>query len=506
MTAWVATPAELEIRLYQALIELRADERGRRTSVVRQEVALLVPGPRPRLAFARRWRRPAATRGPSRRHMMPALAMTVALFVLVAARLVTPSLTNVVQTLVPQVATVAFVGSQAQPAAEDRAMRTMVLNGFREPLYFNSQETAAQVISTILAEQKSGVSTIDLLDLTDSDMASLQAAGALQDLTPLVDRLEASRAFPKALLDAGRLGTDEQYYIPWLQATYIMVIDKRALRYLPKGYDVNNLSYDQLIAWGQAIKDATGRAMIGLPAEPGTRGGLIHRFLQGYLYPSYTGRTLTSFRSPEAVQMWQALRRLWAVTNPSSISYKYMQDPLLSGDVWIAWDHQARLEAALRHPDRFQAIPAPSGPRGRGYMKTVVGLAIPKGASNQAGAANLIDWLTRSGQQAEASASLSFFPAIHTSGLAAAQSAELSVDDRYRVRGTATRPPVGLGADTDEFTQVYQDAFTRIVLRSEDIRTVLDDDAGRLQRLLDAEGAHCWLPDPSSGQAACQIT
>jgi multiple sugar transport system substrate-binding protein len=387
-------------------------------------------------------------------------------------------------------------------------MKTVVLNGFREPVYFNSQDTAAQVISTILAEQKSGVSTIDLLDLTDSDMASLQAAGALQDLTPLVDRLEASRTFPKALLDAGRLGTDEQYYIPWLQATYIMVVNTKALQYLPRGYDVRNLTYDQLIAWGQAIKNATGKAMIGLPAEPGTRGGLIHRFLQGYLYPSYTGKTLTSFKSPEAVQMWQALRRLWAVTNPSSISYKYMQDPLLSEDVWIAWDHQARLEAALQHPDRFRAIPAPSGPMGRGYMKTVVGLAIPKGASNQAGAEHLIDWLTRSGQQAEASASLSFFPAINTSGLAAAQSAELSVDDRYRAgpRGIATRPPVGLGAETDDFTQVYQDAFTRIVLQREDIQTVLDADAGRLQRLLDAEGAHCWLPDPPSGQAACQIT
>lgn len=520
MTAWVTTPGELEIRLYQALVELRADERARRASLTRQEVARPGPSPRPKLAFVRRWRRaepaprglprragPAGTRRSSRRHVMPALAVTAALSVLVAARMVTPSQTNVIRTLVPQVATVAFFGSQAQPAAEYRAMKTEVLNGFGEPIYFNSQDTAAQDISTILAEQETGVSTIDLIDLTDSDMASLQAAGALQDLTPLLHKLEAHRTFQEAPLQAGRFGTDEQYFIPWLQAMYIMVVNRKALLYLPWGYDVDNLTYDQLIAWGQAIENATGMRMIGLPAAPGTRGGLIQRFLQGYLYPSYTGNTLTSFESPKSVEMWQALRRLWAVTNPSSISYKYMQDPLLSGDVWIAWDHQARLEAALRHPDQFEAIPAPSGPMGRGYMKTVVGLAIPKGASNQDGAAELIDWLTRSGQQAEASASLSFFPAIHTSGLATPQSAELRVDDRYRAspRGIPTRPPVGLGAETDDFTLVYQDAFSRIVVHNEDIQTVLADDAGKLQRLLDAAEARCWPPDPPSGRAACQV-
>jgi multiple sugar transport system substrate-binding protein len=521
MTVWVATPAELEIRLYQALVELRTDERAGRAGGTRSEVADR-PGPSPRrkLAFVRRWRLaepaprglprrtgPAQARRRSRRHLLPALAMAAALSVLLAARMVTTPLMNVSRTLVPQVATVAFFGSQAQPAAEARAMTTEVLNGFGEPIDFNSQDTAAQDISAILNEQqKTGVSTIDVIDLTDSDMAALQANGSLQDLTALLHRLEATRTFPGALLEAGRFGTDKQYFIPWLQATYIMVVNKKALQYLPKGYDVNHLTYDQLIAWGQAIEKATGYRRIGLPAERGIQGGLIQRLLQGYLYPSFTGASLTSFASPKAVQVWQTLKRLWAVTNPSSENYTSMQGPLLSGDVWIAWDHQARLEAALRHPDEFQAIPAPSGPMGRGYMTAVVGLAIPHGALNQAGAEALINWLTRPVQQAEASASLSFFPVIHTSGLAAPQSAELSVDDIYRgsARGIPTRPPVGLGAETDEFTMVYQDTFNRIVLHDEDIRAVLDDETPRLQQIVDRAHAPCWPPDsPSSGP--CQI-
>ena len=40
----------------------------------------------------------------------------------------------------------------------------------------------------------------------------------------------------------GRLGTNKQLYIPWMQATYIMVANKQALQYLPKGANINALT------------------------------------------------------------------------------------------------------------------------------------------------------------------------------------------------------------------------------------------------------------------------
>ncbi len=73
-----------------------------------------------------------------------------------------------------------------------------------------------------------------------------------------------------------------------------------------------------------------------------------------------------------------------------------MQEPLLSGDVWIAFDHIARVLDALRQkPDEFVAFPAPSGPKGRGYMPVLAGLAVAKGAPDPNGAAALIEYLTR---------------------------------------------------------------------------------------------------------------
>jgi multiple sugar transport system substrate-binding protein len=288
----------------------------------------------------------------------------------------------------------------------------------------------------------------------------------------------------------------------------MMVVNRKALQYLPRTADVNHLTYDQLIAWGQSIETATGRARIGLPALlGGPRGGLIYRFLQGYAYPSFTATTLTGFRSPGAVKMWQTLRRLWAVTSPESTTYNEMQDPLETGEVWIAWDHQARLRGALNDPTDFVALPAPSGPEGLGYMTVLVGLAIPQRAKNQAGAERLIDWLTRPNQQAAASASLGFFPVVQGAGVAGSQAAETRVDGLYRanLRGIQTGPPTGLGSQTDAFTEIYQDTFSRIVLDNQDIGTVLNDETPLLQRVVDDAGAACWPPDrPSSGP--CQIS
>ena len=68
-----------------------------------------------------------------------------------------------------------------------------------------------------------------------------------------------------------------------------------------------------------------------------------------------------------------------------------MQEPLLSGDVWVAFDHIARLgEAFNQKPDDFVAFPAPAGPKGRAFMPVLAGMAVPKGAPDVAQAKELV--------------------------------------------------------------------------------------------------------------------
>src|ERR1700751_2320609 len=90
-----------------------------------------------------------------------------------------------------------------------------------------------------------------------------------------------------------------------------------------------------------------------------------------------------------------------------------MQQPLLSSDVWIGWDHIARVLDALRQkPDEFVAFPAPAGPRARGYMAVLGGLAGLKGAPDVSGAMELIDYLTQPRTQIMTARSVGFSPVV----------------------------------------------------------------------------------------------
>src|SRR6266446_795886 len=100
-------------------------------------------------------------------------------------------------------------------------------------------------------------------------------------------------------------------------------------------------------------------------------------------------------------------------TRSATTSYNFMQQPLLSGDVWIGFDHVARVLDALRQkPDEFVAFPAPAGPKGRGYMPVLAGLAVLKSAADMSGAMALIDYLTQPQTQIVTARSVGFFPVV----------------------------------------------------------------------------------------------
>ena len=139
----------------------------------------------------------------------------------------------------------------------------------------------------------------------------------------------------------------------------------------------------------------------------------MHRFFEGFLYPSYTGGVVVPFRSEAAEAMWTQFASLWKSVNLNSTGYAFMQQPLLAGDVWIGWDHVARILGALRQkPDEFVAFAVPSGPKGRGYVPVLAGLAVPKGAPDKSGATALIDYLTKPETQIVTARSTGFFPVV----------------------------------------------------------------------------------------------
>jgi multiple sugar transport system substrate-binding protein len=392
-----------------------------------------------------------------------------------------------------------FLSTQFTPVEEAQRMKQVVLKNFSSPVEYLPQATGP-FTDRVIAEFRAGKVNTTLLGGLHGDYPALQVAGALEPVDDVLASLKG-RKFPKDYLKLGKLGTDKQMYIPWMQATYLMVANKQALQYLPVGTDLNKLTYDQLADWGENITKATGQKKIGIPAGPTS---LIHRFLQGYLYPSFTGSTVTRFRGGTAIKMWQSFKDIWKNVNPQATAYNFMQEQLLSGEVWVAWDHIARLKDALNQkPNDFVAFPSPVGPNGRGFMPVLAGVAIPKGSENKAQAAALIEYLTRPEVQVETLIQNGFFPVVDVKlptnlpvGL------KLAADAIKRQAtspvSTTTLLPVGLGAKGGEFNKVYIDTFTRIVLRGEDIKTALDTESANLRKIINDTKASCWAPDPVS--------
>jgi multiple sugar transport system substrate-binding protein len=395
---------------------------------------------------------------------------------------------------------VLLLSTQLRPVEEATKMRQSILKG-AGPVTFVVEEPP-QFTVRMRAETETGKRTASLVGALHGELGPLVPMGALEPIDEVAAKL-AGRGIPASLVQLGKLGTPNQQYIPWMQATYVMAAHKSALAHLPAGADVNALTYDQLAAWAKAVADKTGKRPLGFPAGP---KGLMHRFFQGYFYPSFTGGVVSTFKSADAEAGWAKLKGLWQHVSPNSTSYDFMQEPLLAGEVLIAFDHIARLKDALAtRPNDFVAFPAPAGPKGRGYMPVVAGLSIPKGAPNRAGAVAVIEHLTKPETQLTTAAEVGFFPVVKVELpatlspgvklLAGAVAATSGARD-----AVPSLLPIGLGAKGGEFNKVYLDAFQRIVLRGEPIKDVLAAEARVLDGLMKETKAPCWAPDkPSAG-------
>jgi len=398
-----------------------------------------------------------------------------------------------------------FLSTQLRPVEEAQKMRNVILKGFsREVDYITEQPQQFPV--RIKAEKEGGTHTIDVVGALHGELQPLVPLDALVPLDELAGEL-TRRGVPDSLLTLGKFGTTHQLYIPWMQASYIMVANKKALPYLPDGADINALSYDQLAAWASTIQQKTGKRLLGFPAGP---QGLMYRFFEGFLYPSYTGGLVVPFRSQAAEAMWTQFTSLWKSVNPNSTSYTFMQQPLLSGDVWIGFDHVARVLDALRQkPDEFVAFPVPAGPKGRGYVPVLAGLGVMKGAPDMSGAMALIDYLTQPQTQIITARSVGFFPVVKAElppdlepGLKLATTAIEEMQSEKDALPALL--PIGLGRRGAEFDEVFMDTLQLVVLRGENPRGVLHREADTLNRLMTETGAVCWQPDPPS-TGACQV-
>lgn len=401
---------------------------------------------------------------------------------------------------------VVWLSTQLAPAEESATVRNVLLEGLDRSVTFLPADESS-FLSRIRAQQQTGSGSIDAVGALHGTMGTLQSQDALVDLR---DRFEeiSDRGFTQNYLDLASFDGDGLYYVPWMQATYLMVAHRDALAHVPDGVQVSSLTYDQLTGWSERLLDETSQRLLGFPAGG---NGLFHRFLQGYLYPSFTGALNTAFASAEAEEGWRWLQQTWEYAHPESTLYGFMQEPLRLGEVQLAWDHTARLKEALQsNPDQYEAFPAPTGPKGLGFMPVVAGLGIPKSASNPDAAWELIKHMTTQETMAQTLQETGFLPPLEQD-----LDVELDAGLRKMVDAVAAQTssdeavlsllPTGLGTHEGIYTKAFYDTFRRIVLEGGDIAEALELEGPEVQAVLERAEASCWRPDPTSS-GICQVS
>ncbi|QIK73634.1 carbohydrate ABC transporter substrate-binding protein [Propioniciclava coleopterorum] len=393
---------------------------------------------------------------------------------------------------------VTFFSTQFAPVEEKQRFEKILTEYVKDvKVGFNALPSAAD-FNTQLKSQ------------VDAKKVSIGVAAAIHgDLAPLGDYLDnvddlvadaKAAGITDDLLTLGKMGTAQQKYIPWMQASYVVCVNKKALEWLPSGADVNALTYDQFLQWAVDANKANGKPVFGFPAGP---KGLYHRFFQGYLLPSFTGGVVSRWTSDDAVKGWTWMQEFWKNCNPASTNYEFMQEPLARGEVLVAWDHVARLVAAPKDkPEDWIMVPAPIGDKGLGYMLIVAGMAVPKGG-DKAQAAKVIKALSAPAAQVELLRQNAFFPVVK---------ADLPTDlpgpiklaaEAIEKQATSPKallalPPVGLGAKDGEFGQVFKDVFRETCLQGADPKATITKYATNLETILAGAKVPCWAPDPAA--------
>ncbi|NOX45170.1 MAG: ABC transporter substrate-binding protein [Caldiserica bacterium] len=369
---------------------------------------------------------------------------------------------------------ITWMSTQFVPIAEAQFVRNELLKPFAAETGIDVKFIGAEYaefVSRVEAEYEAGKGEIAVLCGLHGDFVSV--VDALADLSGVA----VGGTISDTLMKLGRMG-GKQAYIPLMQATYLMVVNKKALEYLPEGADIWALTYDDLLQWAKNIYEATGMQKLGIPAGPKS---LLHRFIHGYLYPSFTGYQVLAFDSGAAVKMWEYMKELWQYVNPAAPTWDAMDTPLLSEEVWIAWDHTARVKQAIvERPDDFIAIPTTS--------------------PDFDAAAKLIEYLTTPEAQVKILQGVGFFPVVAEAAGAVPTGALQILAKGVTAQAGSPDAIVSFipGGISDEYKKIYKDTFFKFVIRGEPVDVkFLRAQATRLRELyLEADAPY---PAPDGG-------
>ncbi|MCK4543734.1 MAG: extracellular solute-binding protein, partial [Spirochaetales bacterium] len=290
------------------------------------------------------------------------------------------------------------------------------------------------------------------------------------------------RTFSAAFLDSITSG-GKTYFAPVGGDVYLLLANNKALKYLPAGADVQDITWAQYVDWAVAIAEGEGEgkcAVTGVPMK-----SLIYMY--GGMFLSFGGE-FPVVNSPGAIEAWKLLTKMQHAYSPTVMTYDNVTMPMKSGETWLTVAHMARMGEAYRsNPSGYVLAPAPRGPKGIGSIAGVSGFAVLIGAEHRDLALKFIEFMTRPDIAVEvARGTGGFLPPIDE---AIAVLGDTPTDEVIKKGVMVLQNGVVSGLPVSDYTswgavkQVYDDIFKEMIIE----KGVFDQaivDAGQ-QRLED---------------------
>ncbi len=248
---------------------------------------------------------------------------------------------------------------------------------------------ASELYKVIQAQQQTGKWSTDILIAHDSTAVPIvQEYRAVQPYTKIPAGTYITQ-FDDNFVQGGK-----RHFVPLQADVYLTIANRKALPYLQKlGYDINNLTWEQLAEWVRLIKKETGLPKYVFPALAGKFATYEFNAVQ----LAYGDKYVPAFNTPASQAAFKLVASMKEGILPSSPTIDFPTASLATEEAWITVFHQAYANASFSQaPDKFIVAPVPIG--GSGKRGTIIGghgIGIIAGSTHKAAAEKFVEFFLR---------------------------------------------------------------------------------------------------------------
>ncbi len=307
--------------------------------------------------------------------------------------------------------------------------------------------------------------TMDIVCAYVANMAEWIEEEYVEDLTSYVKSWD-DRTFSPTFEYGTNVG-GKQYFIPVGADVYLTIANKKALKYLPSGADLDKLTWEDFAKWSNAIAKGEGEGktvVTGIPMK-----SLIYQF--GAISLSY-GATFPDINTPEAIKAWEILVSMKDDFIPAVLNVDNCVAPMKREEAWFSWMHCARAgQVYSANPANFVVAPVPEGPAGIGSIAGVSGYGILKNAPHFDLAIKFLEYITRPDMQVKiAKGTGGFIPPVEEALNYLGDDPEDEVVAKAVMvlsKGRVSGVPGGDYQDWGAVKKVFDDVFVDMVLNGD---------------------------------------